>query len=419
MNPQEGGGAAGGASGAGTALPCLGGVRVLDCSRVFAGPWAAQMLADLGADVVKVEHPNGGDDNRQMGFPQRDAAGQPTGQMSSFLAMNRGKRSIAIDIASAEGRERLLALAGRADVLIENFKAGTLARYGLDYPALAAANPRLIVCSITGFGQDGPYADRPSYDAIAQAMSGIMSTTGHPGHGPALVGYSVSDINAGFYASIAILAALHHRDTVSGRGQHIDLALLDTQVAAQSHVAMNYLVSGQVPAQAGAASQINTPWQAFDTADGALMVTVGNNRQFRALCAVLATPALADDPRFADNHSRYRHREALIPVLAAALAGRTAAKWLRMLSDAGVPAAPINDMAAALDDPQLRHRGMVRRMADPVADEWAFIANPIRLSATPVRYHRPPPRLDADADAVLVDWLGAVPGEEHTHDPDQ
>jgi crotonobetainyl-CoA:carnitine CoA-transferase CaiB-like acyl-CoA transferase len=397
-------------------LACLAGIRVLDCSRVFAGPWAAQMLADLGADVVKVENPVHGDDNRQMGFPQLDPDGQPTGQMSSFLAMNRGKRSIAIDIASPEGRERLIALAARADVMIENFKAGTLARYGLDYAALVKVNPRLVLCSITGFGQDGPYAARPSYDAIAQAMSGVMSTTGHAGQGPSLVGYSVSDINAGFYASIAILAALHHRDMVSGEGQHIDLSLLDAQMAAQSHIAMNYLVSGRVPTQAGSASQINTPWQAFETAEGSLMVTVGNNRQFRQLCLVLGVAGLADDARFIDNQSRFAHREMLLPALSRAFAAKTAADWLRELGAAGVPVAQINDFSQALQDPQLRHREMVRTMADEQGGPWSFIANPIRLSATPIRYDRAPPRLDADADDILADWLGEHPSEEEQDD---
>lgn len=389
---------------------CLPHIKVLDCSRVFAGPWAAQMLADLGADVVKVEYPEHGDDNRQMGFPQRDGDGRPTGQMSSFLAMNRGKRSIAIDIASEPGRSLFLELIAKADVLIENFKAGTLARYGLDYPTLAAINPRLVLCSITGFGQDGPYAARPSYDAIAQAMSGIMSVTGPPGSGPALVGYSVADVNAGFYASIAILAALHNRDTISQRGQHIDLALLDAQVAAQSHIAMNYLVSGQAPVPAGSASQVNAPWQAFATADGTLMVAVGNNRQFRALCAVLELDELADDPRFTCNEDRFRHRAALVPPIAAALVGMPTMLWLDRLTEVGVPAAPINDVPTALDDPQLRQREMVRTMRDDLAGQWTFVANPIRFSATPIGYDRPPPRLNAHETEILSDWLGHTNG---------
>jgi crotonobetainyl-CoA:carnitine CoA-transferase CaiB-like acyl-CoA transferase len=396
-----------------TMTDCLPNIRVLDLSRVFAGPWATQILADLGADVVKVEHPVRGDDNRAMGFPQRDADGVATGQMSSFLAMNRGKRSIAIDLATIEGRDQLLALVDRADVLVENFKVGSMMRWGLGYDVLAARNPRLIQCSISGFGQDGPYSQRPSYDAVAQAMSGLMSITGHAGQGPALTGYSVADINAGCYAAIAILAALHHRDIVSSRGQHIDLSLLDAQFAAQSHIAMNYLLSGQTPVQAGAASQINTPWQSFDTAQGHIMLTIGNDRQFRTLCRLLGLDAFAQDPRFCDNQSRYAHRDALIPAISAVFLTQTATHWIDCLGAGGVPIAPINDFTAALDNPQLRHRGMVRAMPDAFGNELPFIANPIRLSETPVRYDRPPPLLDAHAAEVLADWI------EHskTHKP--
>ena len=388
---------------------CLPNLRVLDLSRVFAGPWAAQLLADLGADVVKVEHPDGGDDNRGMGFAHRDVAGRPTGQTSSFVAMNRGKRSIAIDLADPTGRACLLALIDCADVLVENFKVGTMARRGLDYAALAARNPRLVMCSISGFGQDGPYAARPSYDALAQAMSGLMSITGHPGQGPALTGYSVADINAGFYAVIAVLAALHHRDTVSGRGQHIDLSLFDSQVAAQSHVVTNYLVSGQPPTQAGAASQINTPWQSFATSDGAIMLTVGNDRQFNNLCRLIGLPEFAEDPRFAGNQNRFLHRDALIPALIAAFETATSAHWLDWLGAAGVPIAPINDFVQALGDPQLRHREMIRMMPSVDGHPLSFVANPIRLSATPVTYDRPPPRLNGDAAEVLADWLDLTP----------
>lgn len=385
---------------------CLPNIRVLDLSRVFAGPWATQMLADLGADVVKVERPIQGDDNRAMGFPQRDVSGVATGQMSSFLAMNRGKRSIAIDLGTEEGRRRLLALVDKADVLVENFRVGSMARWGLGYDVLTARNPRLILCSISGFGQDGPDAQRPSYDAVAQAISGLMRVTGHAGQGPALTGYSVADINAGFYAAIAILAALHQRDTVSGTGQHIDLSLLDAQFAAQSHVAMNYLLSGQDPVQAGAASQINTPWQSFNTADGHVMLTIGNDRQFRTLCRLLGLDAFAQDPRFCDNQSRYTHRDALIPAISATFLTQAASHWIDCLGEAGVPIAPINDFAAALDDPQLRHRGMVQTMSDALGNSLPFIANPIRLSDTPVRYELPPPLLDAHADEVLADWIG-------------
>jgi crotonobetainyl-CoA:carnitine CoA-transferase CaiB-like acyl-CoA transferase len=388
-------------------------IRVLDMTRIFAGPWAAQILADFGAEVVKVEHPKGGDDVRRMGFPQKDAEGRETGDTSSFLAMNRGKRSVALDIATPEGQADLRALAGKADVFIENFKAGGLARYGLDYASLAEVNPRLIYCSITGFGQDGPYAALPGYDPIFQAMSGLLSVTGNPdgtaGAGPALVGYSVSDINAGFYATIAILAALHHRDTVSGKGQHIDLALLDAQVAAHSHIAMNYMVSGKMPVRAGTASQINTPWQSFDTADRPLMVAVGNDRQFAQFCTVLGLPDVPTDPRFATNRQRMAHKPELLPLLQQALLARTAGEWVDLLNAAGISSGPLNDFGAAVQDPQLRHRGMWQEMPHPRAGTMPFVANPVRFSDTPVTYGRVPPQLGEHTREVLEDWLGAEP----------
>ncbi|MCG7360125.1 CoA transferase [Roseomonas sp. ACRSG] len=385
-------------------------IRVLDMTRIFAGPWAAQILADFGAEVVKVEHPKGGDDVRRMGFPQKDAEGRETGDTSSFLAMNRGKRSVALDIATPEGQADLRALAGKADVFIENFKAGGLARYGLDYASLAQVNPRLIYCSITGFGQDGPYAAQPGYDPIFQAMSGLLSVTGNPdgapGAGPALVGYSVSDINAGFYATIAILAALHHRDTVSGKGQHIDLALLDAQVAAHSHIAMNYMVSGKMPVRAGTASQINTPWQSFETADRPLMVAVGNDRQFAQFCAVLGLPEVPADPRFATNRQRMAHKPELLPLLQQALVARTAGEWVDLLNAAGISSGPLNDFGAAVQDPQLRHRGMWQEMPHPRAGTMPFVANPVRFSDTPVEYGRGPPQLGEHTQEVLEEWLG-------------
>ncbi len=384
-------------------------IRVLDLSRVFAGPWAAQMLADFGAEVIKVEHPVGGDDVRRMGYPQRTPDGAETGQYSSFLAMNRGKRSVALDIAKPCGQAAVRALSARADVLIENFKVGTLARYGLDHASLSADNPRLVYCSITGWGQDGPYAALPGYDAVFQAMSGLMSVTGQPdgtpGAGPVLTGYSVSDINAGFYATIAILAALHQRDTVSGRGQHIDLALLDAQVAAQSHVAMNWLVSDRPPAAAGAASQINVPWQAFDTADRPLMVAVGNDRQFAAFCAVMGLPDVPTDPRFRTNRDRMAHKPALLALLEPALLARGAMEWMAALNEAGVSSGPINDFPAAADDPQIRHRRVFREMPEPRAGTFRYVANPVRFSDTPVVEDRPPPAHGEHTREVLRNLL--------------
>jgi crotonobetainyl-CoA:carnitine CoA-transferase CaiB-like acyl-CoA transferase len=388
-------------------MSALPNIRVLDMTRVFAGPWAAQMLGDFGADVVKVEQPGSGDDVRRMGFRARDAEGKEVGATSSFLAMNRNKRSIALDIATPEGQATLRALVAKADVFLENFKAGGLAKYGLDHASLSAVNPRLVYCSITGFGQDGPYAPLPGYDPIFQAMSGLMSVTGQPdgvpGAGPVLAGYSLSDINAGFYATIAILAALHHRDTVSGRGQHIDLALLDSQIAAQSHIAMNWLVSGKMPVRAGAASQINTPWQAFDTADRPLMVAIGNDRQFQNFCKVLGLPDMPADPRFATNRQRMAHKAEMLPVLQQALRARGARDWMDALNEVGVASGPINDFGAVAEDPQVRHRGVFTRIE---GDGGPVIANPIRFSDTPARYLRPAPELGLHTEEVLRDWLG-------------
>lgn len=394
-----------------SAPKALAGLRVLDMTRVFAGPWAAQMLADFGADVVKVEHPRGGDDVRRMGFPQTRADGTETGQTSSFLAMNRNKRSIALDMANQDDIAMLQALAQRADILIENFKTGTLRKYGLDYQTVSARNPALIYCSITGYGQDGPYVSRPGYDPIFQAESGLMSVTGQPdgtpGAGPALVGYSVSDINAGFYAAISIMVALRARDQVTGRGQHIDIALLDTQLAAQSHIAQNYLVSGKMPVRAGTASQINMPWQAFPAADAAIMVAVGNDRQFATLCAALGTPETAADQRFVTNRDRMAHKTELIPILERAFGSRSAADWVERLNAAGIPCGRLNDFGSALSDPQVLHREMVREMPDPEVGAFRFIANPVRLSETPAQYDRLPPSLGEHTENVLADWLGA------------
>jgi crotonobetainyl-CoA:carnitine CoA-transferase CaiB-like acyl-CoA transferase len=388
---------------------CLSHVRVLDLSRVFAGPFAGQMLADFGADVIKIEHPVHGDDVRRMGIAHKDRQGRDTDQTAPYLAANRGKRSIGIDISKAAGQALVKKLAGSCDVLIENYKTGNLARYGLDYPALRTINPRLVYCSITGFGQSGPYSELPGYDPIFQAMSGVMSVTGvpegQPGAGASLVGYSVSDMTAGCYATIAILAALNHRDRVSGQGQHIDLALLDSQVHAASHIAMNYLVSGKMPVRAGTSSQTICPWQAFDCADMPLMLAVGTDQQFARLCEAMGLPGLATDPRFLTNRKRMENKPALIPVLAERFKTRTARRWMDAFAAVGVASGPINDFGQVFADPQVKHREMLREIPHPLSGTLRIIANPVRFSDTPVEYGRWPPLLGEHTAEVLREML--------------
>lgn len=390
-------------------MSCLNGVRVLDLSRVFSGPWAAQMLADFGADVVKVERPGRGDDVRQQGLRVRAADGRETRETSSFLAMNRGKRSITVDIAQPAGQALVRDLARDSDIVIENFKSGDLARYGLDYPSLRAVNPRLVYCSISGFGQSGPYSHLPGYDPLFQSMSGLMSITGHadgePGGGPMRVGYSVGDITAGFYAVSAILAALRHRDMVSGEGQHIDLALLDAQVAAISHVGMMYLVSGQQPPRLGNVSPITCPWQSFDCADGQIVIAVGNDSQFAALCRELGHPEWATDERFATNPMRAKNRQVLIPLIAEVLLTRGVRAWYDAFEAAGVPAGPINGFAEVFADPQIVHRQMRFDLPHAAAGRVPQVANPVKFSATPVQYHRAPPVLGEHTEEVLRERL--------------
>jgi crotonobetainyl-CoA:carnitine CoA-transferase CaiB-like acyl-CoA transferase len=390
-------------------MTTLSGVRVLDLSRVFSGPWAAQMLADFGADVIKVERPGRGDDVRHQGLRVRDAQGNETRETSSFLAVNRGKRSITVDMSQPAGQTLIRRLAQACDIVIENFKAGDLARYGLDYASLRAVNPRLVYCSITGFGQTGPYSHLPGYDPIFQSMSGLMSVTGHaddePGGGPLRVGYSVSDITAGFYAVAAILAALRHRDVVSGEGQHIDLALLDAQVASISHVAMMYLVSGRQPPRLGNVSPITCPWQSFECADGQIVVAVGNDTQFAAFCKVLGHPEWATDERFATNPLRAKHRLVLVPMLADVLKTRTVRAWYADFDAAGVPSGPINGFEEVFADPQIVHREMLLQQPHAAAGTVPQVANPVKFSATPVAYRRAPPLLGEHTDEVLREVL--------------
>lgn len=388
----------------------LEGVKVLDLSRVFSGPWAAQMLADFGADVIKVERPGRGDDVRHQGYPMPDRKGEPSAQTSSFVAMNRGKKSLTIDISRPEGQALIHRLAQGADIVIENFKAGDLRRYGLDYASLSAINPRLVYCSITGFGQTGPYSHLPGYDPIFQSMSGLMSVTGvpdgEPGAGPVKAGYSVSDLTAGFYAVAAILAALRHRDQVSGVGQHIDLALLDAQIAAISHIGMNYLASGKLPARMGSASQITAPFRAFACRDGHLMVAVGNDSQFRSFCAVIGLPALADDPRFVSNPQRAAAQADLSRLIEPAMLARTVSEWNDALAAANVPCGPIYTMDQVFEDPQVRHRKVLGSVLHPELGDMPVINNPIHFSATPIAPGLPPPMLGEHTAAVLRGELG-------------
>lgn len=388
----------------------LSGLKVLDLSRVFSGPWAAQMLADFGADVIKVERPGRGDDVRHQGYPMPDRDGRPSGPTSSFVAMNRGKRSVTIDISRPAGQELVRRLARQSDVLIENFKAGDLRRYGLDYATLSGLNPRLVYCSITGFGQDGPYSHLPGYDPIFQSMSGLMSLTGmpdgEPGAGPVKAGYSVSDLTAGFYAVAAILAALRHRDQVSGAGQHIDLALLDAQIAAISHMGMNYLATGRQPERVGSASQITAPFQAFPCRDGHIMIAVGNDAQFRSFCHAIDRPELASDPRFGTNPQRAAQRAELAALIEPAMRTRTVRQWNDALAAANVPCGPIYTMEQVFQDPQVRHRGLLGEVAHPQLGRLPVIGNPIHFSQTPVQIGVPPPMLGEHTAAVLASELG-------------
>ncbi len=381
----------------------LAGLRVLDLSRVLAGPWCSQMLADLGADVVKVERPGSGDDTRAWGPPWL-----APGESAYFCSANRNKRSITIDLANAEGQALVRDLAARADVLIENFKAGGLAQYGLDWASLHALNPRLVYCSITGFGQTGPYAARPGYDFLIQGMGGLMSLTGHPdgapGGGPMKVGVALTDVMTGLYASIAVLAALQRRQA-SGTGQHIDLALLDVQIAALANQAANYLIGGQAPQRMGNAHPNIVPYQDFPTADGYMIVTVGNDGQFAAMAGVLGHPEWATDERFARNPQRVAHREALVALIRDVTVQRRTDEWIAAMEAAGVPCGPINTLDRVFADPQVRSRGMQLEMPHAVAPVAPLVANPIRLSESPVGYRRAPPTLGQHTDEVLMDWL--------------
>lgn len=379
----------------------LAGVRVLDLTRVLAGPWCTQVLADLGADVIKVERPGRGDDTRGWGPPfLRDADGDETTESAYYLCANRNKRSLTVDIATAEGQAVIRRLAQQSDVLVENFKVGDMARHGLDAATLRAANPRLVYCSITGFGQDGPYAQRPGYDFAVQGLGGLMSITGTTDGEPQKVGVAVADLFTGMYATVAILAALRHRDA-TGEGQVIDMALLDAQVAMLANLGSHYLVGGDAPPRQGNAHANIVPYQVFAVADGHIIVAVGNDRQFARLCELLGACALADDERFATNAGRVRHRDMLVPALQAAFMSRDRDTWRALLETAGIPCGPVNDIAGVFADPHVRARGMVEHVTHPAAGAVSLVRSPMRLSATPVEPPRAPPLLGEHTSDVL------------------
>ncbi len=383
----------------------LHGIKILDLSRILAGPWATQLLADYGADVWKIERPGVGDDTRHWGPPfLKDRDGVETTESAYFLSTNRGKRSLELDITAEPGQAAIRKLVVEADILVENYKVGGLAKYGLDYDSLAKLNPQLIYCSITGFGQTGPDASLAGYDAMVQARGGLMSITGEPdgvpGAGPQKVGVAVADLMAGMYAVSAILAALHHRDK-TGQGQQIDIGLLDTQVAWLANQNMNYLVGGAAPSRQGTAHPNIVPYQALPTRDGFIMLAVGNDRQFIACCEVLGEPGLASDPRFLSNRLRVEYRDQLIPLLVSCFKTKTTAEWSQLLGRVKVPCGPINTLAEVFDDKQIKARQMQFDLPHPVAGTVPQVANPVKFSATPVVYQLAPPLLGADTEAVL------------------
>ncbi len=383
----------------------LSGVRVLDLSRVLAGPWATQILADFGAEVIKIERPHIGDDTRRFGPPYiKDAAGNDLSDAAYYASANRNKHSVALDFGTEDGRAILLQLLDQCDILVENFKVGTLQKYGLDYATLRQTHPRLIYCSITGFGQTGPYASHPGYDYIIQAMGGLMSITGTAEGEPMRVGVAVVDVMTGLYSTIGILTALRVRDQ-TGQGQHIDVGLLDVSIAALANQAMNYLTTGQPPQRIGNSHPNIVPYQLFPAADGQLIIAVGNDGQYQRLCAVLGAMALATDERFATMGARVENRAQLIPLLAAITVTRPIQAWISALQAVGVPCGPINDLAAVFDDPHVVARAVRRDLPHPTAGHVPTVANPIHLSATPAHYQHAPPLLGQHTAAVLTDLL--------------
>ncbi len=393
------------------AMPkALGHIRVLDLSRVLAGPWCSQNLADLGADVIKIERPGSGDDTRAWGPPYaRDADGNDTTEAAYYLSANRGKRSVTVDIASVEGQALVRELAAHADVVLENFKVGHLKRYGLDYASLKAIKPDLVYCSVTGFGQDGPYAHRAGYDFLIQGMGGFMSITGErddlPGGGPQKAGVAITDLMTGMYATVAVLAALTHRDR-TGEGQHIDMALLDVQVAMLANMAGNYHASGKAPERMGNAHSNIVPYQTFACADGHIIVATGNDGQYQKFVEAGGRAELAADARFASNPLRVKNRALLVPLLEQMVAQRSRADWIAALEAVGVPCGPINDIGEVFDNEQVRARGIAVDMAHPSAGKVTLVRSPMKLSATPAAAALAPPLLGQHTDEVLREVLG-------------
>ncbi|MEW5863437.1 MAG: CaiB/BaiF CoA-transferase family protein [Pseudomonadota bacterium] len=390
-------------------------IRVLDLSRVLAGPWASQNLGDLGAEVIKIERPGSGDDTRGWGPPWlKDAAGNDTRESAYYLSVNRNKKSVTVDISKPEGQALVRELAARCEVLIENYKVGALKKYGLDYESLRAVNPSLVYCSVTGFGQDGPYAPRPGYDFIFQGMGGLMSITGErdgqPGAGPQKVGIAITDVLTGMYATVAILAALMHRER-TGEGQYIDAALLDTIVAFCANQAVSYFVSGRIPVRWGNAHPQVVPYEVFPTADGHLILAVGNDSQFERFCQAAGCPELAAEPRFRTMSQRIVHRAELIPIIREIMRTRTKREWIELLEAANVPCGPINDMKEVFEDPQVRHRGLRVDMPHPAGSAAPVVASPLRLSKTPVEYRLAPPLLGQHTAEVLKGLLGKSDAE--------
>jgi formyl-CoA transferase len=391
-------------------MGALSHIRVLDLTRVLAGPWCAQTLADFGADVIKVERPGAGDDTRHWGPPYlKDANGADTAEAAYYLAANRNKRSVTVDIATPEGQRIVRELAAQSDVVLENYKVGQLKKYGLDYESLRAVKPDLVYCSVTGFGQTGPYAHRAGYDFIVQGIGGFMSITGErdsePGGGPQKAGVAIADLATGLYATIAVLAALAHRDR-TGEGQHIDMALLDVQVALLANMNTNFLASGKPPVRWGNAHPNIVPYQTFQTSDGWIIVAVGNDGQFRKFVEAGGRPELALDERFATNPSRVRHRDTLVPILAEMVKTRGKTDWITALEAAGVPCGPINELDEVFANEQVVARGMQVSLPHPCGADVKLVRNPIRMSATPPDARTAPPLLGAQTEDVLRDMLG-------------